>query len=192
MQLQKKYEILDGLPTYGPMYIPISEDGIEFYNEGFVVRFFKSDGTNWVGNFKTGWTKYSNVFEIPDTDKIVVIASGQGYLITPDQQKPLKTFGYAISEIVTTNDKIFVAADITDLEIINSDATIWRSERISWDGIKDLVIKDKIVSGLSFDPMHDSDEWVNFSFNLDTKEIIGGSYKRYDFEEVKKPFWKFW
>ncbi len=174
------------------MYIPISEDGIEFYHQGFVVRFFREDGTDWVANFKTGWTKYSNVFEIPETNKIVVIANGQGYIMTPDQQKPLKTFGYAITEVITTNDKRFVAADITDLEIINRDATIWRSERISWDGIKDLVVNDNIVSGFSFDPMHDSDEWVNFSFNLDTKEIIGGSYRRYEFEEVKKPFWRFW
>lgn len=192
MEIQKKYEILDGLPTYGPMYIPISGDGIPFYHQGFVVRFFKSDGTNWVANFKTGRTKYSIAFEIPATGKIVVIAGGQGYIMTPDLQKPLQTFGYAITEVLTTYDKRFVAADNTDLEIINSDATIWRSERISWDGIKDLVVNDKIVSGLSFDPMYYSDEWVNFSINLDTKEIIGGSYRRYEFKEPKKPFWKFW
>jgi hypothetical protein len=192
MQLQKKYEILDGLPPYGPMYIPISEDGVEFYHQGFVVRFYKSDGTNWVANFKTGWTEYSNVFEIPDSDKIVVIANGQGYIMTPELQKPIDTFGYAITEVIATNDGRLVAADITNLEIINCDGTILRSERVSWDGIKGLVLNDKIVSGLSYDPMHDNDEWTNFSFNLDTNEITGGSYKRYEFEEIKKPFWKFW
>src|SRR5690606_39492556 len=43
MQVQRRYEILDGLPTYGPMYVPVSEDGEPFYSEGFVVRFYKSD-----------------------------------------------------------------------------------------------------------------------------------------------------
>ncbi|TMI62916.1 MAG: hypothetical protein E6H07_16065 [Bacteroidetes bacterium] len=192
MQIQNKYEILEGLPTSGPMYIPISEDGVEFYHEGLVVRFFKDDGTNWVANFKTGWTKYRNVFEIPNTDKIVVIANGQGYIMTPAQQKPVSTFGYAITDLIPSNDGRFIAVDITDLVIINNDATVWRSQRISWDGIEELNVNNNIVTGLSYDPMHDSDEWVNFSFNLDTKEITGGSYNRYQFEESKKPFWKFW
>ena len=55
MQVQRRYEILDGLPTYGPMYVPVSEDGEPFYSEGFVVRFYKSDGSEWVANFKPGW-----------------------------------------------------------------------------------------------------------------------------------------
>jgi len=187
----KKYEILEGLPTYGPMYIPISQDGVEFYHEGFVVRFFKNDGANWVGNFKTSWTKYSSVFEIPETDKIVIIANGQGYITILEQQKPVETFGYAITEVISSDNR-FIAADITDLQIIESDGAVWQSERISWDGIINLSIKDNIISGLSFDPLNDSDEWVSFTFNLDTKELIGGSYRRYPFKKVKRSFWKFW
>jgi hypothetical protein len=195
MQQQKHFEILEGLPTYGPMYIPVSEDGEQFYNEGFVVRFFKSDGTNWVGNFKTGATDFSTAFELTNSDKIVVIAKGQGYIMTPEQTKPIETFGYAISEILQTKDNTFVAADNTDLEIINPDGTIWRSARISWDGIKDLTLQNNIVSGLSFDPMNDADEWIEFSINVDTKEIDGGSYRRYYDDNgnyKKKPFWKLW
>jgi len=192
MQIEKRYEILDGLPTYGPMYIPISESGEEFYYEGFVVRFYKDDGSNWVGNFKTGWTQYSSVFAILDTDKIIVIANGQGYIMTTENQKPIATFGLAITELLKTNDNRFIAADQTDLEIIEHDGFIWRTERISWDGIKDLTLENNIVTGLSFDPMNDADGWVKFSVNLDTKEVKGGSYNRYEFKEVKKPFWKFW
>jgi hypothetical protein len=192
MQSQKKYEILDGLPAYGPMYVPISKDSIKFYHEGFVVRLFRSDGTNWVANFKTGGTSYSSVFELPKTDIIVVIANGQGYTMTPDLQNPVNTFGHSITEVISTNDGRLIGADITDLIVINSDATIWRSERISWDGIKDLTLLDNIISGLAYDPMHESEEWVNFSFNLDTKKFIEGSYRRHHFEKVKKPFWKFW
>ena len=38
-------------------------------------------------------------------------------------------------------------------------------------------------------PMHDSDEWVEFKYDLDTKSLTGGSY--YSFEN-KKPWWKIW
>lgn len=192
MQSHKLYEILNGLPPYGPMYIPITEDGTEFYYEGFVVRLFRSDGTTWIANFKMGETNYSSVFEIPKTNIIVVIANGQGYTMTPDLQKPLDTFGHAITQVISTNDGRLVAADITNLVVINSDATIWRSERISWDGIKDLTLLDNIISGLAYDPKHVSDEWVNFSFNLETNEFIGGGYRSHHFKKAKKTFWKFW
>jgi len=61
--LKKNYEILKGLPSYGKMYIPITNFENEKYSEGYVVRFFKKDGTDWVTNFGKGWSNYSNVFE---------------------------------------------------------------------------------------------------------------------------------
>jgi hypothetical protein len=38
--------------------------------------------------------------------------------------------------------------------------------------------------------MYDADEWVEFSYNIDTKELIGGSYPRPD--KIKKSKWQFW
>jgi hypothetical protein len=193
MQIQKKYEILEGLPAYGPMYIPISADGEVFSYEGFVVRFYKKDGTSWVGNFKNGWTKYSKVFELPISDNLVVIANGQGYVIEPESQKLTSSFGgLEITELIATEDNRFIAATNTDLEIIDKDGTVWRSGRISWDGIEKLNIQGAIVSGISYGPMNNDDYGTSFSFNLDTKEIHGGSYIPLQITAVKKPFWKFW
>ncbi len=70
----KRYEILNSLPPYGPMYIPITEDGDPYYSEGYVIRFYKSDGTDWVANFQPGWTVFDGVFDFPQLDLIVVIA----------------------------------------------------------------------------------------------------------------------
>ena len=61
----KQYELLESLPAYGPMYIPISETGEPFYSEGVAVRFYKKDGTAWVGNFATGsYPPDQNIFFI--------------------------------------------------------------------------------------------------------------------------------
>ncbi len=190
MQTEKSFELLDGLPPYGPMYVPISEDGGLFSYEGCVVRFIKSDGSAWVANFQPGWTGYSHIFEIPGTNKVFVIAGGKGYLMSPDQETPLKIFGSDITEMVPAGNKRFVAAGNTDLVIINPDATISLTKRISWDGLKDLVVAENIVSGLAFDPMNQPDEWQPFSYDLNTNILTGGSYG----EEIsmKKPFWKFW
>jgi hypothetical protein len=179
MQLQKRYDILDGLPSYGPMYIPVSEDGEQFYSEGFVVRFYKSDGSEWVANFKPGWTGFSLVVDYPDKNRIVVIAKGQGYIMTPDQQTPIDKFGVDIKEAIKIEDNKIILVDDIHVRLIDDKGIIWQSERISWDGIKDIEVKDNILTGLSYDPMDSINEWIPFSIHLDTKEIVGGSYRRY-------------
>src|SRR5690606_22078765 len=131
MQSQKRYDILDGLPSYGPMCIPVSEDGEQFYSEGFVVRFYKPDGSDWVANFKPGWTDFSLVVDYPDKNCIVVIAKGQGYLMKPDQQTPIDTFGIAIKDAIKTENNKIVLVDDTYVMLIDDKGTIWQSERIS-------------------------------------------------------------
>ena len=177
MQVQERYEILEGLPAYGPMYVPVSPSGEPFYSEGFVVKFFPSDQTHWVANFKTGWTDLSLVVEYPDQNKIVVIAYGQGYIMNPEQQEPLQTFGVNINNALLLKDNRIVAADDIQLYIINKDATLWTTERISLDGIKDLSVHENTVSGLSCYPLGDKDEWMPFTVDLATKVVTGGSYK---------------
>ncbi len=192
MQIPKKYEQLHGLPPYGPMYVAISENDELFYSEGFVVRFTKSDGTNWVANFKNGSSNFSTIFELPYVNKIVVIANGLGYIICPNQQKAITTFGSGITELLQADDGRFVAADNTNLVIINNDALVWVSKRISYDGIKELKVNGNIVSGYFYEPTSDDDEWIKFNFNIDTKiiEIEHDNYN--DRPNKKNPFWKFW
>lgn len=182
MQHQKRYDILDGLPSYGPMYIPVSEDGEQFYSEGFVVRFYKSDGSEWIANFKPGWTDCCLVVDYPDKNRIVVIANGQGYIMTPDQQIPIDTFGGDIKEAIKKEDNKIILVDDIYVRLIHDRGTVWQSERISWDGIKDLKLQNNILTGLSYDPMDSINEWIPFSVDLDSKEITGGSYRRYRIE----------
>jgi hypothetical protein len=87
-------------------------------------------------------------------------------------------------------DHILVLQDQTDLTIIEQNGEHWHTERISWDGLKDLKTENNLVTGLSFDPMNDIDEWVGFSYDLDNKILTGGSYNRYT--TVKKAWWKVW
>jgi hypothetical protein len=210
---EKQYEILNGLPPYGPMYVSVTTNSDEpFFSEGYVLRLFKSDGTNWVANFRLGWTKYNKTFDFPDKKTIVVIAGGQGYVMSPDDEKPKFTFGLTITEALQTDDGSLICADnerITFLD--NSNGQLWLSERISWDGIKNLKISEDTVRGTTYDPTNSIQDWCDFSINLKTKEIIGGSYTNYlkqnpklefgDDEMLKekvttiiekKPWWKIW
>jgi hypothetical protein len=192
----KKFEILDALPTYGPMYVPVTEDGKPYYSEGFVVRFFKSTGDNWVANFKLGFKSFSDVFDFKDSENLVVIAGGLGYVMHPDNEKPIRTFGCSIEKVIRHDEEKLIASDDTQIIEITANGDQWISPRIAWDGIKDIKIENGLLTGLSFDPMDDNNEWVPFSINLTTKQIESGSYRRYytdNGQPIKKnKWWKVW
>lgn len=187
MSANKRYEILDGLPTYGPMYIPISESGEAFYSEGFPVRFYKDDGTDWVANFKPGWTRLKQVIEFENSPNLLIIALGECYIMNPNDVKPISVFGVDYSNIFISNDNIVLQAT-TSFTVIEQDGTYWDTERISWDEFKDVIVENNIISGLAYSALP-PDEWTEFSYNIKTKILTGGSWH---WENVKRPWWKFW
>ncbi|GAB3998390.1 hypothetical protein GCM10028807_45940 [Spirosoma daeguense] len=137
-----------------------------------------SDNTSWVANFNLGWTSYNAVFDFPSTDITIVIAGGSGYVMNRNQTQPLATFGSSIKIAILTDQDEVIATNDTNLVVVNSKGQIWTSERISWDGIADLRLEGHTIFGLAYDPTNENDDWVDFSLDLTTKQLIGGSYHR--------------
>ena len=81
------YEILNGLPAYGEMYVPIPEGQ---FSEGLVVKFFPENSSEWVANFESGKTNLEFVAEIKNSDEIIVIANGVCYFINKEIKQPIK------------------------------------------------------------------------------------------------------
>lgn len=185
----KRYDILNSLPPYGPMHVSITSSGAPFYSEGFVVRFYKTDGTEWVANFQPGYTDLKEVIEFEGIQNLFVIACGTCYVMNPNDTKPFEVFGDNFSDIFEANKGRIVLPDQTGLTILEPDGKYWDTERISWDGLVEIKVENNLISGLAYNPMHEEDEWVEFKYNLDTKTLTGGSY--YSFEK-KKPWWKIW
>lgn len=186
---RKSFEILESLPTYGPMYIPVPPESEAFHSEGVAVRFCKSDQTDWVANFNPGGTNLSIVLELSDSQNLLVIAQGQCYLMNPESHEPVAIFGGSYTNIFEKGDGQWVLQNSIELTIVEPDGRHWDSPRVSWDGIEVTKIEGSVVSGFAFDPMYDADEWVEFSFDIDTRELVGGSYYR---ERESRPWWKFW
>lgn len=171
------------------MYIPISEDGIPFYHEGFVVMFYRNDGSNWVANFKCGNSNFQAVFDYRDQNRIVVLANGVCYIMIPEMENPIKVFGFDFLKAYQTDDGFLILPSRTDVSVINiTNDEVWSSERISWDGLVELNFENEILTGLAYEPTSDDDVWKPFSFDFRTKKIIGGTYS----EEYKKPWCKIW
>ncbi|HLP21125.1 MAG TPA: hypothetical protein VK174_12520 [Chitinophagales bacterium] len=185
----KQYEVLASLPVYGPMYVPVSYDGNPFYSEGFAVRFHKLDGSDWVANFETGCTELKQVIELENTHNLLVIAGGMCYIVNPNETQPVSVFGSSYKNVFKANNNRFVLTDTTDLTIVEADGIHWQSERISFDGLKDVKVDNNLVTGVAYYPVYDSNEWVPFFYDIDTKTLIGGSFNK---KSDKKSWWKLW
>ena len=173
------------------MYIPVTGDGKPYYSEGLPVRFYKTDGTAWVANFQLGSAKLmKRVIEFEKTSHVIVIAGGLCYRMNPDETKPFDVFGHDYCDIFKTNSERYVLQGMTDFAIIEPDGTHWITERISWDGFAEVKVENNVVTGVAYDPMHTQDEWVKFSYDLDTRTLTGGSYRKYI--KDKKPWWQLW
>ena len=184
MTVKKTYEILYGLPQDDSLVIPFGDQ--PFYSEGFVVRFFNENGSSWVANFCPGFTDVSGVYEYLEKGQILVFAKGKCYLMNPQKKEVVKDFGFAYHEILNDEKGRLITYDDTDIAVVEPTGEIWRSRRISWDGFKDVKIENDTIIGVSYDPTDSINEWKPFSVNLNTKEVMGGSY--YEFEPKKSLF----
>lgn len=189
MNIRPSFEILDSLPAYGPMYISITHDDDGFYSEGFVIRFFKSDDTDWIANFQPGRTNFRTVIELANS-KLLIIASGSCYIMHPDQQIPFSVFGIGYEEVMKTKNGTYVLQDQTDLTILDEFGNYSHSKRISYDGIKELRLDENgLIHGISYYPTPDADKWIPFTYDIEKRKLIGGSFGG---NEPTKKWWKFW
>jgi len=127
------------------MYIPISEHGYPFAYEGYVVKFFKDDGTEWVANFDKG-PGLDKVVAYAEENLIVVFAGGTAYVMNPNIEKPIKIFGYSFQHIFQNKGQELVCLDDLGIAVFDPRTSeLWRSERISWDGFKDVIFENGVL-----------------------------------------------
>jgi hypothetical protein len=169
-------EVLAGLPAYGPPATSFSPAGKQLHSEGLVVRFTAGDGASWVGNFQRGGSDYDRIPPHPNKKDALIIASGQGYIVDPVKHRLV---GFLDGEIVDLFDHPSQRAVVLNQQnlsfaAIGATGNIWQSRRISWDGFRSLTTLGTKLSGEAWRP-HD-DEWRPFVLDLETGEVVGGSY----------------
>ena len=122
--MNKRFEVLDGLPAYGDMAVPIVSDDEVFVSEGYVVKFYKDDGSTWIANFPQGLSSLSFVKEIPNNNSVLVVAGGDGYLMNPNHTKPIQEFNYFADEMVERDDGKLILASLAEIIFLDENARL--------------------------------------------------------------------
>lgn len=165
-----------GLPPYGPPARPFPPDSRAIFSEGLVVRFFRTDGTSWSGNFNRGFTNYSDVQMHPDGRQVIVVSCGDGYLIDPDDETRFDNLPGSLEELIWSPDRRSLILNDQGLRLVvlSADERLRFTRRFSWDGLAEISTDGTVVRGLAFEPFEET--WRPFSVALDTLEVEGGTY----------------
>jgi len=66
-----------------------------------------------------------------------------------------------------------VFADTVRFEALGVEGVLWRSRRVSWDGMRDFRREGFVLRGEAWEP---SDRWYPFEVDLRSGNVAGGSY----------------
>lgn len=169
------FEILPGLPSVGPVPEQFTASGSGTHSEGLVICFHPRQSQSWVGNFVSGFNGMTNAYLHPDQRTVIVVSGGQAYQVDPESRTLHRHFGGGITNVVVDPKRgLLIFADDIHLWALDPRGQRWETERLSWDGTRDLRIQGEFVVGEAYDPM--TDRWRGFSVCLETGTIKGGSY----------------
>jgi hypothetical protein len=176
MATSVKWEILDGLPAYGPAAVAFSATGLGTHSEGLVIRVHSSSGA-WVGNFQREASSVDRVLEYPDGRCLLVIAGGSAYVVDPETRELVRHFGGQIEQVLTLpEDPSFLFGNGLWFEALGREGMKWRSRRISWDGFRHVVLNGNLLCGEAYAPEGPEGAWYAFELDVQTGTVTGGSY----------------
>jgi hypothetical protein len=176
VQCLARYEVLPGLPPYGDWPEAFSATGQSRHREGLVVQFLPPATAAWVGNFQPGLSSLDLVFDHPNGRTVVVVAGGQGYVVDPNDRAEREYVGGQIEDVILAPDLgLVLLGNGLWFEAVGPSGSCWRSRRVSWDGMREVVRVGRELRGEAWSPFAGG-HWVPFAVDLVSGTVTGGSY----------------
>lgn len=167
------FRIEPGLPPYGPGALSFPDP--DAFSEGLVITFMTSTGERWTGNFAKGHGSLDAVRDELGPKATIVIAGGTAYRVDIESKSASEITWPAEYIEFVAGHKVMVIGNGLWFEAFGPSGAIWKSRRISWDGMRSLRNNDQEIYGEAYSPMGPPD-WVPFKLNLASGDVEGGSY----------------
>jgi hypothetical protein len=166
--------VLSGLPPYGPPALSFPRP--HAFQEGFVLEFTADNSEAWVANFAMPRPDgFSAVYQEFGPRAVFIVAGGAGYVVDCEERRLVREINGPIDQCWYQPElRALVFSDGLGFECFDGRRTLWRSPRVSWDGIRNIDCSDMIVTGEAYDPF--SDSWVPMRLDLNDGKLSGGSY----------------
>ncbi len=186
-----RFIVLDSLPAYDVMYVPITPYKVNTYSEGLVIRFFKNDGTNWIANVHLGGKSFNHVRAFKKCNLLLIIAGGRCYLINPDDEYVYDSLDYVgFNSLIENPLGGFILEDSLGIMIFDEMGNHSYEYSISYGGFKNLTIQNNVLCGYALDLNSSYNQDYYFSLNLKSRKLKGGVPKSSGNSVTS--WWRFW
>jgi hypothetical protein len=159
-----------------PFYYP-GGPAAEGGRDGLLVAVRSPGRPPWIGVFAYGKVGAGKavIASSPDLNTLCVVSAGQAYFVRADEPTIWSTSPvFPIADFRPLPEKwIILLVDDTTIGAFGPSGMIWRTKRLSWDGVSITSIGDEHLEGEAWDPT--STERPKFRVDLSTGEHRGGS-----------------
>lgn len=143
---------------------------LEGGHDGLLLKIFPEKKDPWVATFAKGRGGLSGVFSMPNPEKICVVSSGVGYIVSasePLSWEKVEAFKIVDVRLIPRHNLVaFVDADRTEIVSYNAHGIAWHTKQIGLDGLRITQVTENEILGKYWDIRSDSD--MEFSVNLET------------------------
>jgi len=145
---------------------------------GLAVRIYEQANQNWVGHFLAGKESPKGLSLCcghPDGKSVIVVSRGTAFVVRATspatwleiEVRPI--LGYCADN----REKNLVLYGYTDMVGMRADGTMWRTPRLSWDGLRSVRIVNSTVLGEGWDASKSA--YVPFEVDVTTGASTGGA-----------------
>jgi len=129
-----RWEVLPGLPGSGPSPFHFHLGHPSPWTEGFVVRFWKADGNEWVGNFQGKAGLEHKSFALAGGNSVVVLAMDNFYLVDANIPGNYVTIDsqWLVDDVMLDDERkmLFVAASTSIFAFGRDRGRLWTQLRL--------------------------------------------------------------
>lgn len=144
--------------------------------DGILIKVFSSGDNKWFGTF-SGETisqrALNKVLTWADPNKICIVSSGTGFIIDVNNPKNFEIIDLIpILQVISSRERgMIIFASYTNLIAYSKNGFLWKTDRISWDGLTITGLNESHLEGIYRDMRSDTDS--NFRVNLSNGEVEG-------------------
>jgi len=158
------------------------------------IKFSDKDGCGeWIGRFGVGSRGPERVVKIAEPDRFFISAGGFAYVFDATRREIVFQYGDEFLQdiIYDTERSLIITAHYTRLCWVNHEGKTLEERHIAVDGIRDLKIAGRVLTGLAYRD-YGSEKEERFWLDLDELKILRWEKMPSNDRGLKKPWWKFW
>jgi hypothetical protein len=175
-EIEELFELPSGTGEHKRFYFPggVEEGG----RDGLLIKVSPQVGMPWLGIFAFGYNSpnvVTGIYACPNSISVCVVSAGQGYIVrTDDPHVWEEVIAYPILDVRSLHmSKLLIFSDFTEIVAYGLGGMVWKTSRLSSDGLKIIEATPDYIRGLAWDAPQQQE--VEFLIDVRTGRHEGGS-----------------